>query len=147
MTSSHHHKLTGHLRCPHALTRNLSSRYAYGLRLLRFRSNQRKPPPLFPSLENEGGSAHPWAREYRCLLRSAAKVRPPLGAGDPLEGGGGRMWHLERNIFPLKSITRQKMSPTSVSGGVHFSRREHISRLVERPRGGFAYGKSGTMAL
>ena len=25
-------------------------------------SNQRKPPPLFPSLENESGSAHPWAR-------------------------------------------------------------------------------------
>ena len=44
-------------------------------------------------------------------------------------------------------ITRQKMSPTSVSGGVHLNRREHISRLVERPRGGFAYGKSGTMAL
>ncbi len=39
-------------------------------------SNQRKPPPLFPSLENEGGSAHPWAREYRCLLRIYQKSAP-----------------------------------------------------------------------
>jgi len=37
--------------------------------------------------------------------------------------------------------------PHFLSGGVHLNRREHISRLVERPRGGFAYGKSGTMAL
>ena len=34
----------------------------------------------FPSLENEGGSAHPWARDCRCLLRS--KSPPPLGAGN-----------------------------------------------------------------
>ena len=84
-------------------TRNLSSRYAYGLRLLRFRSNQRKPPPWCPSLENEGGSAHPWARDYRCLLRSAAKVRPLGGRGTLLRMVGG-IWHHERNFFPLKSI-------------------------------------------
>jgi len=36
-------------------------------------SNQRKPPPLFPSLENEGGGAHPWARSLVELFFS------PLG--------------------------------------------------------------------
>jgi len=30
----------------------------------------------FPSLENEGGGAHPWARDYRHYF-----VRPPWGRG------------------------------------------------------------------
>ena len=53
-------------------------------------SNQRKPPPLFPSLENEGGSAHPWARgtgavhvrHHWAWCTGIINVRP-LGGGGP----------------------------------------------------------------
>ena len=40
------------------------------------------------------------------------------------------------------------MSPTSAGGGTNTKTGgEHISRLVETPRGSFAYGKTGTTAL
>ena len=40
------------------------------------------------------------------------------------------------------------MSPTSAGGGTNTKTGgKHISRLVETPRGSFAYGKTGTTAL